>query len=250
MGKNNIRLSVVLNRAIENVGKENFNLFDVREKEEYLLYLQDSDPKTGFYFGITKETPNSSNDHVIQFTRKPGSSYVPTGITQEGRLEFFTKTLEEWFSNIQFYRQPSVLNDPIFDGYQNEFYNDFNLVDEDANYTPFTYDQQLLLDQFLEDVVNNIDEVRNERNSEIIDEIIADTLSLQAELTTETKNGFMKKLSGIFAKGRKAGLKVCKILLEEFAKEILKESTKRIFGFAIHNSGDISKYVKTIIHLS
>jgi len=59
----------------------------------------------------------------------------------------------------------------------------------------------------------------------------------------------MRKLSKIFAKGRKGGLKIGKFLLEEFAKEFLKQSAKASFDFAINHSGEITKYVKTVISL-
>lgn len=59
----------------------------------------------------------------------------------------------------------------------------------------------------------------------------------------------MSKLSFIFAKARKGGLKISEFIFKEFGKEFLKDSAKFSFDFAINHSNEISKYLKTLINV-
>lgn len=248
MQKNNIKLSVALNKIIEPIVRENYRLCKIdSNNEEFLLFLRDSDIQTGFYFGFIREEPNGTNGHTIQCSNRPANSAQLTAITQTIKLSDLGQVLKNWFINVGFYQTESILNDPILTGYEKEFYNDLKIIDGDSDYNPFNYQQQLLLDRFLNNVINNIDEVQDERNKDKIQEIINETQNLQEDATSLSKNAFMSRLSFIFAKARKGGLKISEFLLKEFAKEILKESAKPIFDFAVNHTGDIAKYIKALV---
>ncbi|MDB5287141.1 MAG: hypothetical protein JWR05_2090 [Mucilaginibacter sp.] len=243
MKKNNIKLSVALNQAIEPIVRENFKLCKIEMRENYLLFLRDSELDSDFYFGIIKERTDSSGNQIIEYAVNPASSSNMISKSHTYNLDTFVMHFKSWFSNINFYSQDSILNDPILNGYKKEFYDDFRIMDDDADTNTFNYQQQLLLDRFLDNVIDNISELQNERNKEVIDAIIEDTIILQSELTEETKNGFMGKLSLILAKARKGGIKVSIFMLKEFSKEIFKESAKEMFDFAINHSSGITKYL-------
>lgn len=255
--RNDLKLSIELNKVLEPVIKENYSRIRIKEKPDYLLYFEDAVTETGFYFGILREKTEELPAEYgfiklvpyVDYCVKPSSTTSVAGSQRDNDFTDFIVALKTWLSNIQYYHKESILNDPILNGYQKEFYNDFKILDDDADQSPFGYTQQLQLDQFMDNVINNIDSIKNDRNKEIIDEIKADTLNLQNELTVETKNGFMSKLSAIFAKARKGGFKIAKFMLEEFAKEFLKDGAKAAFDFAVNHSGEISKYVKTAITL-
>jgi hypothetical protein len=242
MKKNNINLSIALNRVIEPLLREKYKYCRIEKKQDVLLYLKDSYDESDFYLGIIREQIEA-NSHVIQYSCKPASSQNIKAATQNVTLEGFNNEFKAWLSNLEYYHGDSILNDPILTGYRNEFYDDFKIVDDDADYVSFNYGQQLLLDRFLENVINNIDEVETPRNKEIIYEIINDSTILREQITTETKNGFISKLSQIFAKARKGGLKITAFLFKELGKEIISESAKSIFSFAMNNSGEIIKYL-------
>jgi len=245
MLSNKKKLSVELNKAIEPLLNEYYGYIRIKKKDGYEVYLCDKDEGSEFYFGIIKETYDN-NGQYIHYSCKPQSTTNKTSGSTSNKLPNFSIQFKSWLEIIKYYHQPSILDDPILTGYQEEFYNDFRIVDEDADSRPFSYSQQLCIVQFLDNIANNIDEVKDKRNEELIEEIKEDAESLKNILTNETKNGFMQKLSRLFAKARKAGLKTSNFIFKEFAKEFLKESAKWSFNFAINNLDKLPEYIKTI----
>lgn len=236
-------LTVDLKKVITPLIEKHKSLIRIKDKPEYLLYLADSDPDSDFHFGITKETSESAG-HFIHYAFQPHSSSNNSRYSSSSKLEQFIPLFNAWLSNITYHNESSILDDPILRGYQEEYFNDFKILDDDSDLVAFTYDQQLLLDNFFEDVKNGIPEYSNDQNDAIIEEILEDVDRLQATLTTQSKNDFMRCLSKVFAKARKAGLKTSNYVIKEFLKQTATKSADWIFNFAVHHSNQIPKYIE------
>ena len=153
------RLSVDLAKIIEKPLRNFYDLFKIVEnKDGFLLYLRDSDNNSDLYFGIIKETCDSSG-HNIHYSCKPFDNSLKGNHANFTKLNNFDTLLNRWLENIKFYEEESILNDPLLRGYQSEFYNDFKIVDDDADLIGFNYSQQLQLEAFFENIVKNIDEI-------------------------------------------------------------------------------------------
>lgn len=237
------RISVNLAKTIEPLVQQYYGLVNIVDETGYKLYFRDKDSNSDLFFGISKETQDN-NSHVIHYACKPINSKTGDGGSTSDRIDNFVKVFNTWLDNLKYYDAESILNDPILRGYQEEFYHDFKIVDEDADIASFNYDQQLRLTEFLEKVYNNIDSIKDERNEKVIEEIKNEVCDLQNKVTSETKNGFMKKLSGLFAKARKAGIKISNFIFKEFIKEFLKEGAKWLFNFAANNADKLPDYIK------
>lgn len=247
MIKQKKKLSIALNKVIEPLIKENKDFVKLVRHSDYILYFVDSDPESDFHFGITKET-SDGNGHMIHYSWKPHNSQINTGVSSASKLEGFGQHFKGWLSNIEYYNQESILDDPILNGYEKEFFDDFRIIEEDADYAPFNYIQQLLIDQFLSNISEHIGEFRNENNSYLIDEITSDAQSIQASITTEAKNPIMKRLSGLFAKARKSGLKVSNYVIKEFIKEVCTKGADWTFNYMVSNSEKISGYIHHLVN--
>jgi len=236
------RISVNLAKEIEPLVRKYFGLFKIVDSDQYKICFRDKDESSDLFFGIIKELHESQ--HYIYYACKPISSTSGESGSTRASLVNFVKLLTTWLENLNYYNEDSILNDPILRGYQKEFYNDFIIVDTDANETAFNYEQQLRLTAFLDNIYQNIDTIKDERNSKIVEEIKKDVSDLQNAVTTETKNGFMNKLSGLFAKARKGGIKISNFILKEFIKEFLKDGANWLFNFAVNNADKLPEYIR------
>lgn len=240
------RLSVDLSKIIEKPIREYYSLIKVLEtKDKYLLHFVDRDENSDMYFGIIKET-HDANGHYIHFSCKPLNSYKMDSVTTATKLGNFVNIFTQWLENIKYYEEDSILNDPILRGYKNEFYADFTITDENADFEGFSYSQQKQLSQFFENIYNDIDQIKDTKNDELINEIKADVLVLQNNITKETKNGLIKKFALILAKARKGSLKACDYILKEFSKEFLKEGAKFTFSYMKDNAHKLPEYLQQI----
>jgi len=241
------RLSVNLAKAIEKPLRDYYGLFKISEKKDSnLLTANDQDKNSDFYFTIIKET-HDSNGHFIHYSCKPFNNAKKDNPSTSTRIDNFVKVLTHWLENLKFYEEQSVLNDPIVRGYRNEFYTDFKIDDENADFEGFNYSQQRQLSQFFETISKDIDNLKEDQNEELIEEIKGDIRELKATVTTETKNGLMKKFSLVLAKARKGSIAVCDFILKEFAKEFLKEGAKITFNYIKTNAHKLPEYMQ---HLS
>lgn len=248
------RLTVDLAKVIEKPLRNYYGLFKIIEnKDNFLLYLRDADNNSDLYFGIIKETSDSSG-HNIHYSCKPFDNALKGNHANFTKLNNFDTLLTRWLENIKFYEEESILNDPLIRGYQKEFYSDFKIVDDDADLTGFNYGQQLQLEAFFENIVENIDEIKDEKNAKFIEEIKEEIKSLQESVTSETKNGLMNKFSFLLAKTRKGSSKACQFILKEFTKEFIKEGAKFAFNSALKNADKLPEYIQhfsaTIKHLT
>lgn len=240
------RISVNLARQIEPLVKEYYKYIRIAELEGYKLSFRDKDVVSDLFFGIKEERENNIGKHSIAYGCKPRSSVNPEFALEFRTIEGFNNDFKIWLENMKYYATNSILDDPILQGYQNEFYNDFKIVDEDADEVSFNYNQQLMLSEYIENIVDNIDSIKNEKNESTINEIKNDFIELQDSVTNETKNGFMKKLSKIFAKSRKAGVKISNFVVGEFIKGFIKSGGSYAFNFVVNNADKLPEYMEKI----
>ena len=242
------KLSIELHKVLEPVLKEYLGSYKLKSQNTHLLHLIDSDTESDFFFLISKETTSAGNV-MVEFGCKPlSSSKIGEGY-KSTTLQHIAAALKVWFENIKYYQQPSLLDDPILAGYEEEFFQDFKIMDEDADVKPFSYDQQLSITRFLDAVTNTIDQIKDGKNDSLVDEIKQETDELKNNITTQTKNDFIKDLGKIIAKARKGGLKISNFMLNEFAKEVIKEGAKTLFNYAAKHAASMPEYIDSVIQI-
>lgn len=242
---NKKKLTIELNKKIEPLLKEYYGLYQIKDREGFIICFQDFDESSDFYFGIVKESYESGG-HYIQFSWKPKSTHNKNAGGLTYKMDGFILEFKQWLENLKFYHQPSILDDPLLAGYEEEFYQEYKIMDEDADIKPFNYNQQLQITAFLTAIIDKTDIELDDQKEEIRLELKEEAQKLLTCVTIESKNGFMKKMGKLVAKARKAGMKASKFVFKEFIKEFIKEGAKKTFNFAITQAGNLPEYINTL----
>ena len=127
-------------------------------------------------------------------------------------------------------------------------YEDLNMTEVNISEENTTGLHNIYLGR-VENIVKNIDEIKDEKNAEFIEEIKEEIKSLQECVSRETKNGLMNKFSFLLAKTRKGSSKACQYILKEFAKEFIKGGAKLAFNYVVKNADKLPEYIQHISQL-
>lgn len=241
------KLSVDLLKVINRALSEHPGLVKPKPNDKDDLYLIDNDNNSNFFFAVTKESVGNDGQLYIEYGCKPFSNVHKEFGGHKKKLAEFENSFKEWLNNLEVYKERSPMDDLILIGYADEFLNDFKILDADAEEKAFGFSQQLRLNAYLQTIVEKIDCVKTQENAELIEEIKTESASLQADITNETKSSTMGRLSKIWAKARKAGLKAGEFMVKEFAKEFLKEGAKALFNFAATNANKLPDYIGHLV---
>ena len=211
-----------LNVQLEKIAQSQEDLVERTFNDSNLVCYSDIDANSTFKFELknielSKETPiftvelspssNISND--LKDFRTGEKQILQQFSNCIGRLGVYERT--NLTSEEEFFRK-----------YKEEFYTEFEIIDEDAETTTFELKQQLFLDQYLEHMENKL--LPAAKDDIEIQAVVSDVQELRQNLGKETKKKVIKRFSSIFAKLRKSSVK----LLGEFYTEAKKELFKRM----------------------
>lgn len=210
-------------KAIEPfIEKMDFKEIKVETDNDLVLRIVDAEEGSGLFFEIVSQAPNGANSIALEIRHKPTSPVNMNVLTGRIGVGSFASTFGSWYSMIEDYRKTKTLfDDPILKKYADDFYTEFTSADEDANTASFNLKQQLLLDNALTQVIQVLDEQTTEANKEVIAEIIEEVVEVQNTVTANTKQETLTKMSRIFAKIQKVGIKVIKHVAPIIEKEII-----------------------------
>jgi hypothetical protein len=199
--------------------------FEVVNPEKFLVKVVDKDKDSDFYFNI--EDYKMENGLKLLIDWKPANKES----ISNNRSWCEGKQLDGFFSNwVNLLKRYETVNsffdDPIIKSFAEEYYSEFEIIDEDADKKPFNTKQILLLDEHLESIEKSIDKFRTEKNANQLDSIKKDINELRDNLTIKSKKWIIKNISTIWAKITKQGTPFLKEFLSEAKKEIIKEGIK------------------------
>lgn len=201
------------------------NNYELAESGEYLLQFKDKDKASDFYFRIMKY--KNGNELLLLIEFKPASKDSVENTQTWVRAGALEPHFTNWISLLDRYdKVKSIFDDPIIDAFKNEYYADWELVDEDADIAPFSPKKILLLDEHLEYIESNIEKYKTETNEQEILEIKSNVSELRKNLTKKSKAWVVNNLSNIWAKITKQGPGLLKEFISEAKKEIIKGGAK------------------------
>lgn len=233
-------LPLVILKSLEPFVKLKGDKFEVVDPKENLLTVIDKDHESTFHFTIAQYKKTDSGKFQLLMSKSPKSendnsilnSWVDNS-DLKGYFEGWIKLLEEYETTNSFY------DDPIVNSFKNEFYAEFEILEEDAETNPFSTKQILLLDSYLESVEKKLNDFSNEQNKLEIQDIQSDIELLRENLTTKSKKWIVSSLTKIWAKIAKQGTKFIKEFLSDSKKEIIKQSVKGLIDFIKENGTDL-----------
>ncbi|MFA5814726.1 MAG: hypothetical protein WC865_03805 [Bacteroidales bacterium] len=201
--------------------------FEIIEPGIFLLKAIDKDKSSDFYFNVQEY--NTERGIKLLIERKPESDLS----IKECKQWIFGNGLDAsfnlWVALLEKYKTVnSFFDDPIIKAFEEEYYAEFQLIEEDAETKPFTTKQILAIDEHLEYIVNHIGKFETEHNKDQIQEIKKDIEELRDELTLKSKAWIARNLSQVWAKIAKQGPKLIKGLLSETKKQIIAACVKYV----------------------
>ncbi|HNW99583.1 MAG TPA: hypothetical protein PKK00_14345 [Bacteroidales bacterium] len=202
--------------------------FEIAQPNNFLLCFKDKDIDSDFYFNVEEFKYEKELQFKIDW--KPQHKLT----TANGNIWVKGGQLEDRFSNwLQlldgYDKVKSVYDDPIIKAYSDEFYAEFEIIDEDADSSPLSTKQVLLLDSHLENIENKIEDFQSDSNKEEILQIKSDVIELRKILTKKSKKIIIKSLSKIWGKIAKQGTSLLKEFLTEGKKHVIKQAINFLY---------------------
>lgn len=212
------------------------NTFDAINPDNFLLKFIDKDEKSDFYFNVEEYKIEQSLLLIIDY--KPMNKQSINNKRMWIKAESLETHFNNWLNLLEGYEKvKTVFDDPILETFAEEYYIEFEIVEENAETKPFTTKQILLLDSHLNNIQTKIEKYKTEENSNEIDQIKADVIELRNNLTRKSKKWVIKQLSKVWAQITKQGPKLMKEFLNETKKLAIKEGVK----FIVENGIDFIK---------
>jgi hypothetical protein len=234
--RNKKDLPLAILKALEGFVNLKGEKFEFVDPKGALMKVIDTDENSTFAFTIEKYQKHSNGTFQFLMTRSPrnqnenGSYQTWVEIAQlQPQFDAWIKLLDEYDSVDSFF------DDPFVKTYSEEFYAEFEIIDEEAHIKPLNTKQILLLDEYLDKLQIQISQRSNETNSSDITEIEKEIKELRENLTSKTKAWVVKRLTKVWAKIAKQGIPYIKEFLSESKKEVIKQGVKGVIEYLKEN---------------
>jgi len=211
-------------QALQPSANPNLRFAKIVKDPNSIVLLIDKEEESDYYFKIARgENRQGVFNYYIEMMPKTVNllkkheTWCP--------IDVVIKYLTKWLSILESYSEvEDIFEDPIIRQYQKNFEDQFKIVDNGADFYGFNLDQQMYLKIYLEETKSKFVQLVNGRSTEeiiIIEEIFEEINEAQTNLTKETKNQIIKRLSKIWAKSQKIGLEVLREVFVNVASQIM-----------------------------
>lgn len=224
-------LPLELLKGIQEAINGKHELIRIEKGEKAIVVMRDADPDSEFYFCIRENTSSNKGSFPFLVTVQPSgrNSNKPSNFGRD--IGQVIENFKEWVAILEEYNNlKTIFDDPVITGYQNEFFADYIVLDEDGDRNPFEISKQAILDEYLKSTLEKLEVYKNESNKDRIESIQGDIQELRTEVSRSTKSIVMKKLSKIWAKCTKEGI--------DIVKDIYLEGKKKFIKFVLENGVD------------
>lgn len=206
--------------------------FDTINSDNFLLKFIDKEEGSNFYFNV--ESYKIENGFNLLIDWKPDNKQTIANHRTWIKAENLETYFSNWLKLLEGYEKvKTVFDDPILNAFTEEYFSDFEIVEDDADSKPFSSKQIMLLDVHLENIQKKIGKYENPENNFEIQEIKNDVIELRYNLTKKSKEWVIKRLAKVWAKITKQGPILMKEFLSETKKNAIKEGVKFIFEHGI-----------------
>jgi hypothetical protein len=197
-----------------------YSLVEIVESENSLIKIIDCDENSQFSFTINNYKTDTGIYFHVRFDPADRNSL---SIAQRWIAErSLDSTFDSWYLIIKEYEKSFVFSDdPIINYYADEYYAQFEIIDDDA-WKPLEHNKMLLLDKQLKYIEENIEKEITEDNEAEIIEIKKEASKIRNILTKEPRASLFRKTAVLWAKIKKQGLHLSRIFVEESIKSLAK----------------------------
>lgn len=228
---------------LKKLENDNSDLVDFKyDVENLLVAATHKNQLYSHYFNIVKPAPQQkSNPIKYHLSFKPFSAQsVLAGKYIVAQTEILAH-FNEWRSFLEFYDKLDLnkYKGDFTKVFEKEIYEEFKILDEDAQYMPF---EQEKLD-FLYAYLTYVEEVirsQPDAGEPEMQELASTASELKENLQRSPKAEVVRKISRLMAKAKTRSLK----LLNDFADVSKKEGLKYVLFATIHELPTIANHVK------
>ncbi|MGG5488421.1 hypothetical protein [Gaetbulibacter sp. PBL-D1] len=219
------KIPIALRKFFDKYSNYNDSLFEIEIGDEPLLIFTDVDINSGYYFQVKKINAGSNtNSGKTTYTLE----YLPYNEETISKREatvvltYIKEHFEKWVNILlEANKESPLFDDNITQAYFDEIGPKFKIIDEDANYKPFSIEQQKKILVFLDNAERVLKE--NPKQTSDVKESIELINETKKNINVSTKTKVINNIRKIVAKGFKIGLKVGEKLLIEFTTELTKK---------------------------
>lgn len=224
----------------------NKSIFELHYPDDCILEIRERNIKSIFTYKINNieagsMTPVNGMNRMTNFiirTKTPSSSNRSSGTRNKITLKDFKNDFLEWTNIVgEYHKLETIFDDPIAKAFEDEFYQEWKIIDDEAGNKPFSTDKIILLDSFLEDTKKKLllPEYNTPENKNAILEISDNIEDVRANLTSTNQNSVLKQISKVLSKIAKLGVPYIK----EFFLVSKNETFKAIFHKSVAITNDL-----------
>jgi hypothetical protein len=214
-------------KTIEPIAQANLDLIQFeREDNTYYCFVEsDSNSKNFFRIFVDGSKRIGNYDRTkYAFEFKPANTSSAKQTISQNSINDLGGQFQNWINLIRdIHETPSVHDDNFVKQYAEFYYNEFKIVDEDADTSPFDPNQQDLVEVYLLSLSTAIENLGDKLADTSKKELLSDIKLIQQNLETTTKSQVMKGITKVFGKLYKTSKSLAKEIVTEAKKQLIKK---------------------------
>lgn len=214
------RIPLTILTEVSEILASNLEYIKLLDAPEFMLSIVDSDQASEFYFRVKQ----SSSGDVLLYIR-PCDTNVAAAWSGGIKVPLVPRYLRNWIEHIKLYNEMNtIFDDPIQKKYEEDYFNEFSVIDDDAEYAPFDIPKQFIIANHIQAVKTFLVENQADfKNDELVQKLTIECEKLIEELPHTTKNTVVMRMASIWASISKSGMSLMKKFLTEFGTSITKQ---------------------------
>jgi len=209
---------------------ENSNVIESIETEQ-IFYIHDLSHKNFVFYINNPERDEDGKHTIFTVTFSPESTDSLSHTVRSAWTNDIEQIFNEWIKLIKDFNSISFTEEENFAKfYEEEIYDEFKIVDDDAETHPFNNFQQIILYKYLSATIFYLE--NKHPDDDVIKDICSESIDLRNNIQNLTKKDFSKKFSKILGKIKKYSLQtfieISDVAKKEIYKFLLKEGVKKL----------------------
>ena len=192
--------------------------------EDFLIEVAEKDPDPSFLFRVKHadfENISGTQKGIFNVLQNPShNTRILGAFSHKHDSKKIKDAFSLWLRSVILFNDNSIVNNPITKAYEEEFYSEHRILDEDADEKPFGRQQQQQLHLFLGCMGKALE--KESTKDETITPIILEIKEVQKNMTSMSKNGLILKISKVFAKIHVHGIDLSNKYWGKFQEEGFK----------------------------
>jgi hypothetical protein len=213
-------------KTVEPIAQANLDLIQLKKEDNTFYCFIETDSNSKNYFKIFIDGSKLiGNCDRAKYTLelKPANTRTANQSITQSSLTDLGKQFQNWITLIRdIHETPSVHDDNFVKQYAEFYYNEFKIVDDDADNSPFDPNQQDYVEIYLLSLTNVIKQSGDKLSETEKQELLNDIQVIQSALPTTTKSQVMKGITKVFGKLYKISKTLAKEIVIEAKKHLIK----------------------------